>query len=541
MVEAAAGEVELSAREAWTPQLFATTPEQLTAATTTSTYCIPSRPHPVAQPTQVSPTLSPQQISSPSVRDAFWAFGAAKMSFGTGLGKSGGLSINTGGGSSLFGSSTSASQPQSSGGLFGSTTSTSQPQSGGLFGASTNNATPTAQGSSLFGGALNKPATPASTTTGGLFGGGAAAGSTPAAQPQTGSSLFGGALGQSQQQGQQQQQQQQQPQQSGGLFGNTAQPTQTATPSLFGSSTAQTQNKPSLFGNTAAAAQPQQPQQPSLFGGSAMNNTQQPASGGLFGSTQNANAGAQATVPGVRIDISNIRGSTRFSDLHEDLQKQIEHMDTLIQQQISHHDQCQAFIDGRLKENISYLPNDVEFVNSKCEAVETALDNDSQAIAQLKQTIKKDVENARISFRVLENLKLPTQFHYGGSMWTAAPAPAKSAAPDDESADDGNTDLVSFFDSQTDEMGDTLKQQARLLTEIEQHLRTVEANTMQQAQELMARRGAGTAEEHHENRLRELALLFQEIQKAILNEAQKVGDCREKVIEATVGSTGMGR
>ncbi|KKY25759.1 putative nucleoporin nup49 [Diplodia seriata] len=271
-----------------------------------------------------------------------------------------------------------------------------------------------------------------------------------------------------------------------------------------------------------------------------MNNSQQPAGGGMFGATQN-NAGAQGPVPGVRIDISQVRGSTRFSDLHEDLQRQIEQMDSLIQQQISHHDQCQAFIDGRLKENISYLPNDVEWVNGKCEAVETALDNDSQAIAQLKQTIKKDVEDARISFRVLENLKLPTQYHYAGSMWSAAPAPAKSASQDDAAADEGNTDLVSFFDGQTDNMDNTLQYQARLLTEIEQHLRTVEANAGQQKQELLARRGAGTAEEHHENRLRELALLFQEIQKAILNEAQNVGDCREKVIEATIGTTGMGR
>ncbi|KAL1619961.1 hypothetical protein SLS56_009880 [Neofusicoccum ribis] len=464
------------------------------------------------------------------------------MSFGTGLGKGGGLSINTGGGSSLFGNSTSTSQPQSGGSLFGAgtSTSTSQPQSsGGLFGASTNNATPQAQGNSLFGGALNKPATPATTTsTGGLFGGGAT-GTTPASQPQTGGSLFGGALDQNQQQGQQQQLPPQQQQQGGGLFGQSTQTAQTATPSLFGSSTAQTQNKPSLFSNTTNTAQ--QPQQTSLFG-SAMNNTQQPAAGGLFGaSAQNPNSGGQATIPGVRIDLSQIRGSTRFSDLHEDVQKQIEQMDALIQQQISHHDQCQAFIDGRLKENISYLPNDVEWVNGKCEAVETALDNDSQAISQLKQTIKNDVENARITFRVLENLKLPTQFHYTGSMWSTAPAPAKSASPDDPSADGSNTDLVSFFSSQTDEMDKTLEHQARLLSEIEQHLRTVEANTLQQGQELMARRGAGNAEEHHENRLRELALLFNEIQKAIMNEAQNVGDCREKVIEATVGASGIGR
>ncbi|KAK7630940.1 hypothetical protein IWX47DRAFT_790808 [Phyllosticta citricarpa] len=457
------------------------------------------------------------------------------MSFG-GLGKSGGLTINTGGG--LFGNNTS--QPQSTGlggtsaaggGLFGAGSAAANTSGGGLFGQNK----PAQTTSSLFG-----SNTATSAAGGGLFGGGAAAttsggglfgSSTATSAP--GGGLFGGGTTTSSQP---------QQQQGGGLFGN-AQTGQSSTPSLFGSSA--TQPKPSLFGSSTT--NPSQPQQ-SAFGG-AMNN--QPQGGGLFGAGTAANASTtglggglfggastnQQTVPGVRIDLSNIRGSTRFSDLHDDLQKEIEKYDQFIQDQIQAHDKCAAFIDGRIKENLSYLPSDVEFVNTKVEAVEAALDNDSQAIASLKETFKTDAENARIAFRVIENLKLPAQYHYSGSMWNPVqqPTKAKSDALSDDG--DGNTDLVAYFAAQAKDLDKTLETQARLLMEIEQHLRTVESTTMQQLQESMAR-GNVDGVSARETRLRELAQLFQEIQKAILYEAQKVGDCREKVVEASLGQAG---
>ncbi|KAK7538113.1 uncharacterized protein J3D65DRAFT_602149 [Phyllosticta citribraziliensis] len=493
------------------------------------------------------------------------------MSFG-GLGKSGGLTINTGGG--LFGNNTS--QPQSTGlggtsaqggGLFGSGANTS---GGGLFGQNKPAQTNTS-GSSLFG-----SNTATSAPGGGLFGGGQAATTTggglfgsSTATSAPGGGLFGGGTTTSSQP---------QQQQGGGLFGN-AQASQPSAPSLFGSSA--TQNKPSLFGSsTNNTSQPQQ----SAFGG-AMNNQPQglfgaggggtnQTGGGLFGglggqsaptnqsttglpgglfgagaagansSTTGFSGGLlggastnQQTVPGVRIDLSNIRGSTRFSDLHDDLQKEIEKYDQFIQDQIQAHDKCAAFIDGRIKESLSYLPSDVEFVNTKVEAVEAALDNDSQAIASLKETFKTDAENARIAFRVIENLKLPAQYHYSGSMWNPVQQPTKAKSDALSDDDDGNTDLVAYFTAQAKDLDKTLETQARLLMEIEQHLRTVESTTMQQLQESMAR-GNVDGVSARETRLRELAQLFQEIQKAILFEAQKVGDCREKVVEASLGQAG---
>ncbi|KAK8211921.1 hypothetical protein HDK77DRAFT_476342 [Phyllosticta capitalensis] len=479
------------------------------------------------------------------------------MAFG-GLGKSGGLTINTGNTPSPFGSTTS--QPQSTG-LGGA------PAAGGsLFGtgAATNNT-----GGSLFG--QNKPATTTAggsllggnTATSGLFGAGAAASTTggnPFGSTNTATSAAGGGPFGSGTTATSQPQQQQ----TGGLFGN-AQTNQSTAPSLFGNSA--TQNKPSLFASsTTNTSQPQQ----SAFGG-AMNNQQQQGGGGLFGtggaSTNQPSTGLggslfgqrstapnqstsafgtgllggastnQQTVPGVRIDLSNIRGSTRFSDLHDDLQREIEKYDQFIQDQIQAHDKCAAFIDGSIKESLSYLPSDVEFVNTKVEAVETALDNDSQAIASLKETFKLDAENARIAFRVIENLKLPAQYHYSGSMWNPVQQPIK-AKSDTLTDTDDNTDLVAYFASQAKDLDKTLETQARLLMEIEQHLRTVESTTMQQLQESMARGNVADGVSARESRLRELAQLFQEIQKAILFEAQKVGDCREKVVEASVGQAG---
>ena len=52
-----------------------------------------------------------------------------------------------------------------------------------------------------------------------------------------------------------------------------------------------------------------------------------PLAGSLtMGQGNNAQTG---TVPGTKIDLSNLRPTTRFSDLHDDLKKQIEELNTL--------------------------------------------------------------------------------------------------------------------------------------------------------------------------------------------------------------------
>ena len=193
-------------------------------------------------------------------------------------------------------------QPSTSGGLFGA----SQPASGGgLFGGGTTSQ-PSAFGqkpaqTSAFG----QPA-----TGGGLFGGGATATSGA-----TGGGLFGqasqapatgGLFGQQQQQ----QPQQSQPPASGGLFGGASTggfgssttggfggtsgafgaPKPASTPSFsFGQSASQPPASGGLFGQQ----QQQQPQGGGLFGQQQQQQpqTSAPATGGLFGQTQNTGGG----------------------------------------------------------------------------------------------------------------------------------------------------------------------------------------------------------------------------------------------------------
>lgn len=241
----------------------------------------------------------------------------------------------------------------------------------------------------------------------------------------------------------------------------------------------------------------------------------------------------QQTTPGVKIDVSNVRGTTRFNDLHEELQKQIEQIDTFIQQQISFKEQCNALMPAH-DQNLSSIPNDVEYVKSKADTVELALDNDSQAINTMKGVVQKDAANARLSFKAIENLKLPQQFHYNG-MWhghssTMTPSRGGPGSSQGASADEP-LDLVSYFSNCATDMTQLLDIYQKNITEIEAHLRTVEASTIAQSQQLMFRRGRDGGVRSSEDQVRELAAVLQEFERGILSVAGKVGSVREDVQE----------
>ncbi|PQE26308.1 nucleoporin nup49 nsp49 protein [Rutstroemia sp. NJR-2017a BBW] len=436
----------------------------------------------------------------------------------------------------LFGATAATSAPQS-GGLFGSTAATSAPQSGGLFGATQ------AQSGGLFGNTNTNTSQPAS-TGGGLFG---ATTATPA-QPQTGG-LFGStATNNTQQQGQ-----------PGGLFGGLGQNTnnQTAgastnTGGLFGNSTAtsqpaqngglfgglnQNQNKaatPSLFGATQNQQnQAQQPQQSNNLFGGGLNQTQ--GSNMLGGSRLGGglNLGSQSqqaqVVPGVRIDVSQMRGTTRFNDLHEDLQKQIMHYDNVIQAQITMKNDCEAIMPKHA-ELLSHVPNDVEFCRRKLIGMEDAMETDAAKIAQVRELIKEDVEHAKLSFRAIDNLKLPAQYHTPG-IWASK---STSNPNGTQSSESDAPDLVSFFSSTADELEVTLQKYQRNFTEIEAHLRSLEASTAQQTQAIIAKRnGRSTAQE---NPTAELAAALFEFEQSIMGVAGRIGSAREGVQALQLGT-----
>ncbi|KAH6862256.1 hypothetical protein B0T12DRAFT_453360 [Alternaria alternata] len=426
-----------------------------------------------------------------------------------GFGRSNSLSINTGGGG-LFGNNANqgqqASQPQSSGGLFGSTQQPQQSQSGSLFGGQTQTSQPSS--GSLFGN-LNKPATTAP-ASGGLFGSSTA----QPTQPQSGG-LFGGALG-----GNTQNQTQNAPQ-SGGLFGGAqSKPSlfasstqQTTTPSLFGNNTSTQQNQtstPSLFGSTQQQAQPQQ--QNSLFGGTNTQNRSNTLGGSTLGGTQ-----MSSSAQPVQMTLDSIRGTTRFNDLHPEIQNLIQQFDDGIQRKVNYCNQIREALPGS-EGDISTIAPDVAYIETILSTVEVGLDNDSANIAHLKNLVKKDADDATLSFRAIENQRLPAQFHYRNNANLTASstkAPATSALDDDDPTKP--VDLMGYFNRRTDELGSTLDVYQRQIREIEAHLRTMEAGTMEKAQQLTGSRSAPR------DQRRELVEALKAIEGAILDSAKKVG------------------
>jgi len=397
-----------------------------------------------------------------------------------GFGRSNSLSISTGG--SLFGNN-ATSAPQ-----------TSQPQSGGLFGNP------------------NKPTT-TTPATGGLFG---ASTITPSTQPQSGG-LFSGEIGANTQN------QQAKP----SLFASTQQ--NTTTPSLFGATNAQPaqQNTASLFGSTQQQAQSQQ-QQNTLFGGLGTQNRPNTLSGSALGGTNMA-----ASAQPVQVSLDSIRGTTRFNDLHPDIQTQIQQFDDGIQRRINYCSQIREMLP-QTEADVRTVAPDVAHVETFLSTIEVGLDNDSANVAHLKSLVKKDAEDATLSSRAIENQRLPAQFHYRNSTnLTASSAKPSTTHALDEDDPTRPVDLMGYFDRRTNELGHTLDVYQRQIREIEAHLRTMEAGTVEKAQQLTGSRSAPR------DQRRELVEALKAIEGAILDSAKKVGQVRDEVTKRTLGNVGQ--
>ncbi|KAL8782310.1 MAG: hypothetical protein Q9213_005504 [Squamulea squamosa] len=436
--------------------------------------------------------------------------------FGRSQSGPGGLSINTNQANSL--SAPSTSQPPASGGLFGSSLQKDKPFSN-LFGASLSNSQPQ-QSSSLFG-----STNPQSTQSAGLFG------STPSSQAQPGTStsnptggLFGSTLNPQQQAG-------------GGLFGNQQQSSQPAT-SLFGNVNTQSQPTTSLFGTMNV--QPSSQQGGGLFGSLGQGQNQsKPQTLSVFNNL-NPSIGQytqrQQPVPGVRVTTSELRPTTRFTDLHEQLQTLVENIDGFIQQQMKFQQECAAMNQG-LDENCNQMPDDVEFCTKALDTMQHALENDAQAISQAKALTKADVTNAKLSFAAIENMSVPQQYQ-AVNLW-ALPSISRDAAPsllDDEVATEGkgSTSLVSFFSAQADEMSKSLDNYKSSIVDVENYLKGIETNTVTQMQQLLLTRGQDGQGKSAEDQVRELAAVLKDFGNGIINVAGKVGGVREKLQEAVL-------
>jgi hypothetical protein len=292
---------------------------------------------------------------------------------------------------------------------------------------------------------------------------------------------------------------------------------------LFGSAatnTQQNQNQtatPSLFGNTQQQQPQQQQQQNTLFG--SMNNQSRPTPlGGGLGTSQ-LGAGAQQPV---QTTLDNIKGTTRFNDLHPDLQNLIQQFDEGIQRKVNYCNEIRETLPGSGTDVASVAP-DVALLESILSTIETGLDNDSRSIAHLKDVVKKDASDAALSFRAIENQRLPAQFHYRNSanLSSSTKTPATSTLDDDDPTKP--VDLMNYFNRRTDDLGRTLDVYQGQIREIEAHLRTMEAGTIEKAQQLTGSRSAPR------DQRRELVDALKAIEGAILESARKVGKVRDDV------------
>ncbi|KAI9653249.1 MAG: hypothetical protein M1829_001321 [Trizodia sp. TS-e1964] len=438
---------------------------------------------------------------------------------------------------SLFG--TQASQPAPGAGLFG--TQPAKP-SGGLFGA-LGQPTPSQANNSLFG-ALGHSNSASNSLLGGQN-------ATPRPAQSSGG-LFGSALGSNTTQAQA----------GGGLFSSlNTQPK----PSLFGTNTTTQQPTLSLFASAAGGgpAPPNQslfglsattsaPQQSSLFTSSVQDNSKNP---NQFGLNAMGPQGLlpqlgqqQQNVPGVRIDLSQIRGTTRFGDLHEEIQRSIEQMDSTILAQAELKQQIDVFLATQ-GNAATYIPNDVEHIERRVKTLEHALQNDVETVYQVKDLSRSDINEAQLCFRAIETLKLPPQYHQS-SLWNNIPASyalsssdntALLASIDPESNPDAPKDIVAYFSAQADAMGKTLAAYGATTELIEAHLRGLESHILAQTEELLSSRGALDGQLDVDDKIRELRAVFGDFEGGIMNVASNVGAAREAVQRLILGVSTKGK
>ena len=266
---------------------------------------------------------------------------------------------------------------------------------------------------------------------------------------------------------------------------------------------------------------------------------QPPPARKLFSSQIGQYTQQQQMVPGVRIlDVNQLRSTTRFNDLHEDLQKVIENVDNFILGQIRCQEECaQHNEDIDLK--CEQLPPDVEYCIKALDTMQQALENDAESIALAKSLVKVDVADAKLAFNTVQSLKMPPQLQQSG-MWNTTGISQSGGSFSEEDAEAGaSRNIVEYFSKQTNEMMKTLDAYKQNIGQIEAYLKDVETNTMKQMQQAMFSRGQDGGNMTAEEQVRQLAAVLRDFEYGITGVATKVGDTREKVQEAMLGSEDM--
>ena len=238
----------------------------------------------------------------------------------------------------------------------------------------------------------------------------------------------------------------------------------------------------------------------------------------------------------MRISVNELRPTTRFNDLHEELQKAIEYVDNFIVNQMQWQEQCQLS-NSKLHDMTVQIPPDVEFCSKQLETMQNALENDAGSIEYAKRLVKTDASDAKLSFQTIQTLKLPTQIQQS-NIWSTNAAPQVSVSEFSDTEADGasNRSIVDYFSKQADIMSRALEDCKRNLTEVEVYLGGLESNVIQQTHQASGARGQEISGNSAEDQVRELAAVLRAFENGILGVAANVGAAREIVQDTMLGS-----
>ena len=223
----------------------------------------------------------------------------------------------------------------------------------------------------------------------------------------------------------------------------------------------------------------------------------------------------------------------------------IENIDNFIMEQMRFQTQCEQALEGQgegAQRGVALaaetIPSDVKQCQSVLDAVQQALENDAQNIAQIKAQTKADAAHASLSFKALSILRMPQQFQ-NSSMWSV-PNVSQMTGPilvDDDLTPGIANNLVSYFSMQADDMSKALEGYKGRIEEVEKYLTGLEASMTNQVQQLMFVRDHDGGPKSAEDQVKELAAVLNEMDAGIMGVAGKVSLAREQVQEFRTSSS----
>jgi nucleoporin p58/p45 len=300
----------------------------------------------------------------------------------------------------------------------------------------------------------------------------------------------------------------------------------------------------SVFGNTMRST----PNTTGALGGSLLGAAQhsqmnQSTPFGRLSMGQNA-ATASNTVGAAKIDLDNLRPTTRFEDCVDQVKQEMEAIDKMIQEQEKLARDIEAFLPVH-GEDVNSIAPDVTFITDKADDVEQALAADAQGVEAQRRNTEKDHKDVERCQRIITNLALPQGYQYSGmnSAYGSMYGQQRPQQPpaNREEASNYDTDLIgNYFVPMAVELQKTMDSYASNLSEIESHMRVIESSAVAQAQQLAQRKAGVGGHTNGDATVRELADTLRGFEESILGVAGVVGECRDGVNDLVLGRVGGG-